>query len=264
MQAILSIILVYIPFWALATPSCRKDATMKVDPFDLFPPVRQWKRVAKTIANPKQIDRYVEYYLAPFRDIQKAERNRTIHLDIIKGSLLKALQLSIRTVGELKVTRKEYERRLAEDYSAATRRALTIFEGSEAKKMAPVLTPRIMRRFMLQRLDDMMWGTQKYSEMQAERRRFIRNAKHIYRRIQKAELFLMRHVIEKTLDLEEVKRSLVHDLKRFHHDKETAQGPAMEQIIWKIKGTGDDACRPLPAIFLALSSSLIIGITMAM
>lgn len=242
-----------------ASPNCKKDASLKVDPFDLFPPVRQWKHIAKTISHPKQIPNYVKYYLAPFRHIQKAERDPKMHLEVIKKSLLKALELCIRTADELRLTRPEYDGRKHEDYSAATRRALTILEGSEAKKMDPVLTPKVMRRFMLQRMDDMLWGTNKYNEMQAEKRRFIRNAKHLYRTVQKAPLYMMRHVVKKTLDLDEVQRSLVQDLQRFHRDKETARGSTFDQLVWKIKGTGDDASRPAPALLFITIGALLVG-----
>lgn len=192
--------------------------------------------------------------------IQRAERNSTMHLDVIQKNLLKALELSIRTADELRLTRKEYDGRKHEDYSAATRRALTILEGSEARKMAPVLSVKAMRRFMLQRMDDMLWGTKKYSEMQSEKRRFIRNAKYLYRRIQKAQLYLMRHVVKKTLDFGEVEASLIKDLKRFHHDKETAKGSTFDRLVWKIKGTGDDATRPTPALLMVTIAALIAGV----
>lgn len=245
-----------------ASPGCQKDASLKYDPFDLFPPTRYWRHIAKTITRPQQIDKYVHFYLAPFRLIQQAERNRKLHLDVIQKSLLKALELSIRTADELRLTKKEYEGRKKEDYSAATRRALTILEGSEAKKLGPVLSAKVMRRFMLQRMDDMLWGTQKYQQMQSEKRRFIRNTKRLYRKIQKAPLYLMRHVVKKTVDLNEVQRSLAHDLRRFHHNKETAKGRTMDQLVWKIKGVGDDAAHSKPAIFWMTMTALLIGVTM--
>ena len=190
------------------------------DLFNLFPNKEGWKRLSKTIKSDKDIPKYVHIYAEPFKQLQKAARNDTITVDVIKRSVLVALHLTIEASKTYKLRKQDFQSRDIKDIRSMINKALTTYDLRMSEQLYPVFTQIAVKNFANQRFEDMFFAHKNYSYFKKERTQFENKIKQLRSDIRKAKGSDLRNLILITADIDEMEKRTVKNLIAFRNEIE--------------------------------------------
>lgn len=212
------------------------------DLFDLLPNRDGWRRLSKTLKDDSQVPKYVRIYAKPFWQLQKAARNDTLGVEVIKRSVLMALHLSLETSKSFKIRKRDFKRRDMKDIRSMIKKALTTFDLRKAERLYPVFTPEILKAFMEQRFEDMFFANTKYGAFRGEKGRFEKKLREIRRDVKNSRGADLRHLILITADIAEMERRTIKNLIYFRNDIDNLKKPEdLDRAEERVKKLGSPA-----------------------
>jgi uncharacterized ubiquitin-like protein YukD len=223
------------------------------DLFDLLPQKDGWKRLSKTLKNDKEVPKYVHIYAGPFKQLQKAARNETIPVNIIKRSVLVALHLTLEASKTFKLRKRDFRSRDMKDIRSMIKKALTTYDLRIADKLAPVFTPNTLKSFASQRFEDMFFAHRHYDNFQKEHKKFEAKLKQLRSDIKKSKGSDLRHLILITADIEEVQKRTIKNLISFRKEVDYMKQDDLQKAETRVKklGSGGSLLKS-DATFLAI------------
>jgi hypothetical protein len=232
----------------------------RVRSWSVLPGATDWPAILGSFDSADDIEPYVKVYVAPFWELQRAERDETISDERIKSSMQAAATLFINVTGSFKMEEEDFAAHDPVRFSSALERAVKVFEDADNRfvaALAPVFEPRTLRRFLFQRMDDLLINSVNEDQMEqrlTDLRQYL-GFWRVHMHGWAPERF--RNLIPRNLDLVEVSRYISRRL-RSRFDSELTLDEVRE-LRYELHALGNGHLRIFTAIGL-ISASLVCAI----
>lgn len=221
--------------------------------WDLLPQPNTWKRISQSIPE-NTLPIYIDNYMALIFELQYAERIGT-KPEQIKDSLSSLISSMMSVLGSFHLNKSEFEVRnkkvIYDAISLASQTMVTRMEDS----IKPVFSLNSLKRFMCQRIEDLVQGNDRYDDFRFDYDRLLFNIKIWKLRID-TKLASDIYLVPRTLDLVEVRREMLIELVAYWRTGNSSHSD--DVIISRIHRIGNSSSSiKTPHVIISLVCVLI-------
>ncbi|PJF17804.1 hypothetical protein PSACC_02370 [Paramicrosporidium saccamoebae] len=228
------------------------------DPWKALPPKDDWRAILKSFDKPDDIKPYVEIYVKPFQQLQKATRDNKISPESMKTSMHALLDLVQQCCKNFNITTDIFKGRKKEDFRKILDGATQVFEGPNADHLEPVFKKISIHRFMHQRLDDMLVAAKTKDEVLNRVKKLSDLAKNLQKKSKEWKPIKFKYIIQRNLDLQVVAQYSTSVLKN-RKDKGLKKG-GLDQMYWKLHSLGNSASSTYQFSAVSIAFAVVLAV----
>lgn len=210
-----------------------------LDPWEYVPPKRDWPAIIKSLEDVDHVKSYVKIYVAPFAQLQAAERSATTSPDVIKASTVAMLELVHTACRTFNISEVVFEKHSKDAFRQALEDATGVFEGPNSQHLEPIYNIRSIRNFIFQRLDDMLVAAKKHRDFLQMKSDYEKHLEYAHRVLKNWESYHFKYVITRNLDLNLVRKYFVEAISS-RLDKKL-ESEDVDNLQWQLYSLGNDA-----------------------
>ncbi len=231
--------------------------------WSLLPSASNWPQILSSFPSEESVEPYVKIYVAPYWELQRAERNHLLSTEALRSGLDAAASLMLSVTSDFSISDEIFDKRDATLYKQVLERATAkIFNTSNAdvKRLASVFSAGALQRFLFQRLDDMIVCSSNADQMNQMVADFNQYVAYYQSQIESMSDSKLRNLIARNLDMVEISRySARHIRERYNTDMTLSD---LRDLRYELHSLGNSAkhavISSVCAVALAVACAMVL------